>query len=228
MTYHPKISFKAPECHVDALIDCTPGTLVVQIDKAVETSSGGIFLVDPEEDMPDVGTVVARGEKADDVPMPEIGARVLVLPKHGKSIMNFSSGGKVYRGFTRIYGHAGGFSPYMTSGDPAYQPVRVPWWVSVVAELNENEFNPYGDWVLLRHELTDKSEGGILLKGNLRDKRKSCKAEVLKIGARCKDIPSDWVGKRVVYHEGSSRHVLGLDESYVIVRQDGIYGMVHD
>lgn len=207
-----------------------PGVVVVQIDPPDQKSSGGLYIpeVVTEDLMADIGTVVAVGEPVQHRawencdgtpychPMPNLGSRVLVLPKHGKSVEGFVRLGKKQSGFTRMYGLVGGISPWTQRGD--FGGVNhANWWESVIMEVTTENFQPYGDWMLVQHELKETTEGGIILLEN-NDLRKTVKAKVLKVGPLCKEWKP---GDTIVYHEGGCKRILGLDTA--IVREAHTY-----
>ena len=177
-----------------------------------------------EELMADQGYVAAVGKDVD----LDVGDRVVVFPKHGKSIEDYTTvSGRVQ--FTRFFGCAGGFSPYKYRGDKRYPPTLVPWWHSIpliIKDMEASEFQPTGDWVLLRHVLENETDTGILLSDSaFIDPRATCTAEIVALGPLCKeitDLPEP--GNQFYYWEGAAKHVLGLDRDYVLVREPFVLG----
>lgn len=215
--------------------DAYPGVVVVQMDLPEEKSEGGIFYteVQVEDFMADVGAVVAVGEPLQHKqwtnkdgspfchPMPTLGAKVLVTPKHGKSVENFYRNGQAQKGFTRFYGFVGGVSPWTHRGDVA-SPIAIEWWHSILMEVTEGNFNPYADRMLVQHEVETQTKGGIHLIDSLsRDKRKTIVASVLKTGPLCRDTS---VGDQIVYHEGDCVPMEHLGHGMALVREAFVYG----
>lgn len=224
---------EAPEVQTGGFF-CRPGVVVVQIDLPYQLTAGGIHLpkgID-EDLMPDLGTVIATGrpeqhrkwEKDGNPychPVPELGARVLVKPKHGKSVEGFVRPGVGrHPGFTRFYGFVGGVSPWTARGDRV-PPQKVPWHESIIMEISEGEFYPTSDRVLIKHELRGrKSDGGIYIAG-IHDHRKSVKAEAVRCGPLCTEVMA---GMTLLYHEGACEPVDGLPDGYAVVKEEFVYG----
>lgn len=225
----PKVAFRPPPETVFGGLKCLPGVVVVEIDLPEEKTEGGLYLPESvqEDWMPDVGTVVALDPLLGATGCLREGSRVLVAPKTGKSVEGFVRKGRSYDGFTRFYGLAGGYSPYAQTGDPAYSARAVPWSVCVMAVIEEDgTMLPTGDWIVLKHELQETTDGGVYLSG-VRDPRTSVKGEIVSVGPSAMEL-SGCEGRSVVYHEGASRHIQGLGREFVMVREPFVYALVEE
>lgn len=203
----------------------TSGKVAVRLDPPRDNVKGILLTHDyAEQRMSDTGVVIGVGSGVNGVTP---GVRVVVLPKHGKSIEDYTHNGKVYKGFTRLYGAAGGFSPYSPRGDKRFPATLTDWWLSIpLIIMSPEEYQPTGDWVLLKHELVDQTPAGILMPDSVFiDPRATLTAEIVAVGPKCKEITEvPERGNQFYYWEGAAKHVLGLDKDYVIVREPYVLG----
>ena len=189
-------------------IACMDGHAAIEM-LPEESRRGSIFL--PEEfsqtSRSDAGWVVASG-----IPVP-VGSLVLVAYGHGARIKGYHNDVWKARSTLVLTGCAGGEMISDEYGDGFEGCSSVPWWESVIAMRENDDWSPMGKQVRIRLRPVE-SQGGI----SLTRKRYQPEATVVSVGpdaftgSLAEDVSP---GDTVLFDEGAVRRLVGTEDALI-------------